>query len=80
MLRTRRSFLKSTVSLLGASAVLSPCNIIAEEPQEDVWGFASDMHISEWTNKPPEHNVRFQETVAAMLAAPVKPRRVFFLS
>lgn len=76
---TRRTFLKGAASLFGASAVLYPFDLRAEEPQADVWAFASDMHIADWTNKPPEHNVRFQETVAAMFDVPVKPHRLFLL-
>jgi len=45
----------------------------------DVWAFATDMHISEGSNPPPEHNVRFQSVITAMLAEPVKPRRLFLL-
>ena len=46
---------------------------------EDVWAFATDMHIADWTNQPPEYNVRFQSVITAMLAEPVKPRRLFLL-
>jgi len=81
---TRRSFLKSAALLSGASVFLKPV-LFAEEQvhekteAEDLWAFASDMHISDWTGSPPEHNTRFQSIVAAMLAEPVKPRRLFLL-
>jgi len=46
---------------------------------EDIWAFAADMHIADGSNPPPEYNVRFQSVITAMLAEPVKPRRLFLL-
>ena len=75
---TRRSFLKSTALCFDAAAfAISDDNTQNEE--KDVWAIVSDMHISEWTETPPEHNVRFQSVINAMLAEPVKPRRIFLL-
>jgi len=78
---TRRSLLKNTASLFGATTLLKPLDLLAANRTEldDVWAFASDMHLSHWTTQPPEYNTRFQSVVAAMLAEPVKPRRVFLL-
>ena len=82
---TRRSLLKSTASLIGAATALKPFDLFADESvrenteSDDVWAFASDMHVEVWTSKPPEQNTRFQSVVSAMLAEPVKPRRVFLL-
>ena len=78
---TRRSFLKSTA--FGAAAIAT--DLFAVERGEntaepaDVWAFVSDMHLVDWTDKPPENNVRFQSVIAAILAEPVKPRRLFLL-
>jgi predicted MPP superfamily phosphohydrolase len=80
---TRRSLLKSTASLCGAAAMLNPFDLFAEEkstiPTDDVWTFISDMHLADWTEKPPEYNVRFQAVIAALLAEPIKPRRLFLI-
>ena len=77
---TRRTLLKSTALCFGASALTMPLDLLAEEQEsEDVWAFAADMHIADWRSKPPEYNTRFQASVAAMLAEPVKPRRLFLL-
>ena len=77
---TRRSLLKSTALFFGASAMKTPFDLYAEEPQtEDVWAFASDMHIADGATEPPEQNIRFQEVMTAVLAEPVKPRRLFLL-
>jgi hypothetical protein len=83
---TRRSFLKRAVLFCGASAFAKFSDASAEEKpherateSEDIWAFAADMHISDWTDTPPAHNVRFQSVIAAMLAEPVQPRRLFLL-
>ena len=81
---SRRSFLKCAALLCGTSSLTVPCNLFAEEPTrgsttEDVWAFVSDMHISDWTDKPPAHNVRFQSVITAILSEPIKPRRLFLL-
>ena len=75
---TRRSFLKNAALLFGASAMASSYARESEE-SEDVWAFASDMHIVDWTDQPPERNVLFQSVITAVLAEPVKPRRLFLL-
>ena len=83
---TRRSLLKSTALFWGASTWASPFDLLGEEQigegdtePEDVWAFVSDMHIADWTTKPPEYNTRFQSAVTAMLADSVKPQRLFLL-
>ena len=77
---TRRSFLKTAAFCTGASALLAdelPREDMAEP--DDIWAFVSDMHISDWAEYPPDRNVRFQSVITAMLAEPVKPRRLFLL-
>ena len=77
---TRRSLLKRSALFFGASAIQTPLELLAEEPEAaDVWAFASDMHIADWTTATPEHNTRFQSAITAILAEPVKPRRLFLL-
>ena len=77
---TRRSFFKRSALFFGFSALATPFDLFAEEHQtEDVWAFASDMHIADWTPQPPEYNTRFQAAMTALLAEPVKPRRLFLL-
>ena len=81
---TRRSFLKSAALFCGASPLTISRDLFAEEQSregaaDDVWAFASDMHIADWTDKPPEHNIRFQKVVTAILSESAKPRRLFLL-
>jgi hypothetical protein len=81
---SRRKFLTTSAMAVVASTMPFPRCLFAEEPSredtaDDVWAFASDMHIADWTDKPPEYNVRFQSVIAAILKEPVKPRRLFLL-
>ena len=80
---SRRKFL-TTSTMAAIASTTFPRNLFAEEPSresttDDVWAFASDMHLADWTDKPSENNARFQSVITAILNEPVKPRRLFLL-